>query len=63
MKKKITNSANTPSDLVSYWDTFKVTNPNAVYQQKLIKGGGQPISHRTLQRAEDVLQQPHCREF
>lgn len=39
--KKITNSANTPSDLISYWDTFKNTNPNAVYQQKLIKGVSQ----------------------
>ncbi|PHZ15995.1 uncharacterized protein RHIMIDRAFT_264747 [Rhizopus microsporus ATCC 52813] len=28
--KKITNSASTPSNLISYWDAFKDTNPNAV---------------------------------
>ncbi|PHZ10663.1 uncharacterized protein RHIMIDRAFT_259501, partial [Rhizopus microsporus ATCC 52813] len=41
---KITNNANTPADLISYWNTFKDTNPNAVYQQKLIKGASQCLT-------------------
>ncbi|PHZ10767.1 uncharacterized protein RHIMIDRAFT_259850, partial [Rhizopus microsporus ATCC 52813] len=42
--KKIRNNVNTPADLISYWNTFKDTNPNAVYQQKLIKGASQCLT-------------------
>ncbi|KAI7907893.1 uncharacterized protein BX663DRAFT_14086 [Cokeromyces recurvatus] len=37
--KKITNNANIPVNFVAFWDSFRVTHPNAIYIKKKIQNG------------------------